>query len=80
MSPSVEEKINEAIDLVMQGATPLRSKALLNLQQIALETLADKAVLQRMNTELIEKQKRQRQGKGKTSYGKARVLLVGEAL
>jgi len=33
-----------------------------------------------MNTELIEKQKRQRQGKEKRSYGKARVLSVQEAL
>ena len=33
-----------------------------------------------MNTEFIEKQKRQRQGKEKTSYSKARVLTVQEAL
>jgi len=30
--------------------------------------------------ELIEKQKRQRKAQGKTSYGKARVLSVREAL
>ena len=33
-----------------------------------------------MNTELIKKQKRQRQWKEKKSYGKAQVLLVQEAL
>jgi len=33
-----------------------------------------------MNMELIEKQKRQRGAQGKTSYSKARVLLVREAL
>jgi len=33
-----------------------------------------------MNIELVEKQKRQRCGKEKTSYGKARVLSVEEAL
>ena len=33
-----------------------------------------------MNMELIEKQKRQRRGQGKTSYGKAQVLSVREAL
>ena len=33
-----------------------------------------------MNTELIKKQKRQCWGQRKTSYGKARVLLVEEAL
>ena len=80
MSPSVREKINKVINSVIQGATPLRSKALLNLQQIALRTLANKTILQRINMELIKKQKRQRGGQGKTSYGKARVLSVREAL
>jgi hypothetical protein len=80
MSPSVREKINKVIDSVIQGATPLRSKALLNLQQITLRTLANKTILQRINIELIKKQKRQRGGQGKTSYSKARVLLVREAL
>ena len=79
MSPSIREKTSEVINLVIQSTTPLHSKALLTLQQIALRTLANKTVLQRMNIELIEKQKRQRQG-GKTSYGKARVLSVREAL
>ena len=37
-------------------------------------------MLWRINTELIGRQKRQRCGKGKTSYGKARVLSVEEAL
>ena len=80
MSPSVREKINKVINSVIQGATPLRSKALLNLQQIALRTLANKTILQRINMELIKKQKRQRRGQGKTLYSKARVLLVREAL
>ena len=54
----------------------MRSEALHNLQDLALRTLANKVTLQRMNTELIEKQKRQHQGKEKKSYGKARVLSV----
>ena len=80
MSPSVGEKINKVINLVIQGVTPLRFKALDDLRDLTLRTLANKVVLQHMNTELIKKQKRQRQGKEKKLYSKARVLLVQEAL
>ena len=66
--------------MVIQGTIPLYFRALLNLQQIALRTLGDKVVLQRINIELIKKQKRQRWGQGKILYSKARVLSVEEAL
>ena len=68
------------VNLILQGVPPLHSEAILDLQQIALSTLADKTVLQHINTELVEKQKRQRCGKEKTSFRKARVLSVEEAL
>ena len=58
----------------------MHSEALHNLQDLALRILADKVTLQHINTELIEKQKRQRQGKEKKSYSKVRVLLVQETL
>ena len=45
MSPSVRERINEAVDLVLQGATPVRSEALHDLRDLALRTLADKVTL-----------------------------------
>ena len=49
----------------------MRFKALHNLQDLTLRTLANKVILQRINIELIEKQKRQRQGKEKKLYSKA---------
>jgi hypothetical protein len=45
VSPSVGERINKAVNLVLQGATPGRSKALHNLRDLALRTLADKVTL-----------------------------------
>ena len=59
MSPSVEERINEAINLILQSTTLVHSKALHDLQDLTLRTLANKATLQCINIELIGKQKRQ---------------------
>ena len=79
MSPSVEEKLTAIFGQLLQGASPFHSKAIHNIQQFTLRTVADNIILKRTNQELLEKQKKQRHNNTKAAYGKARVLSVAEA-
>jgi hypothetical protein len=79
VSPSIEERLTEIFGQLLQGASPLRSQVVYNIQQFTLSTIANNIILKRINQELLKRQKKERISKTRAAYRKARVLLVVEA-
>ena len=49
MSPSIEEKLTAIFGQLLQGVLPFYSKAIYNIQQFTLSTVANNIILKRTN-------------------------------
>jgi hypothetical protein len=80
LQPAQAQKVNEILSALFEITASSLKAQLTSLSNIALTAIAENQSLQKLNDEMLKKQKASRGAQTRKNYGHARVLTVKECL